>query len=105
MPVNVRQTILDQAENRQFHFVSKSSKIVSYVDGHLHPAALLETLYIPSQGNGQTAFVEQRRMQQIRHRTNLLAQLINELLRLVQPFHDFWSAVPRESSEIRKAHA
>src|SRR5882762_8588972 len=79
MAVDVREAFLHQAEHHQFHLAAESSQIVGNVDRDLHAAAFLQTLRVPAQGNRQAALVEQRRMKQVRHDADFLAELLHIL--------------------------
>ena len=89
MAMNIGQTFLDDAKEGHFHIAGQSSKVVGNVQVDFQSAALRQSGHEPADGFGQTAFVEQRRMQKVRDGANLFAQLTNQLVALLSGFTGF----------------
>src|SRR5690349_19765237 len=86
MAMDIGEGFLNEAKDDQFRILGKPAEVLRNAQVNLEAAALGETLHIPTEGFGEAVFVEKRRMQQIRHGTNFLTQLLDEFFGLLGVF-------------------
>src|SRR5580704_16556248 len=86
MAMNVRKALLHDAKHRQFDIAGESAEALIDVEVDDQMATFLQSLYVPANGLRQAIFIQKRRMQKIGCGAYLLAQLLNQVLPVVNRF-------------------
>jgi hypothetical protein len=74
--MDVGKAFLDDAKNSEFHFLGKTPEGGWDLEVDLKfLAALLKAARVPSKRAGQARFVQERRMQAVRHRVDFVAEV------------------------------
>src|SRR5580692_4614450 len=79
MSMDIRQAFLRNPEQTQLMIPWQSWQIGGKFDARSDVAAFGKSLDTPSQGGRKSEFIEQGRMKEIGHGTNVLRDLINQI--------------------------
>ena len=71
MAVNVRQTLLQDPEQRKLEWRRKPAQVFRHIKTRLDAAPCCETLHVPLGGRGKTRFIQQGWMQKVRDGASL----------------------------------
>src|SRR5258708_2938381 len=74
MAMNIRETLLHGPENRRLGLAIEPPKIRGNLQIHFDLATLGESLCVPTESRSKSGFVQQRRMEQVGDRADLLAE-------------------------------
>ena len=77
--MNVCEAFLYDSEEHQFQVLWQSVQILGQVQADIDVAFFIKSLDVPAQAGLQPHFVQQRRMKQIRRRTQLLRHSSSDL--------------------------
>ena len=71
MPVNIREAFLQDAEQSCFHFSIQSCHVRWNFQIDLNPAALGKSFTVPASGGGESGFIQQRWVKEVRDGASL----------------------------------
>ena len=77
--VNICETLLQDPEKAERHWLGQLIHIVGEFDFDFNPAALSKPFQVPLGGGGKACFIQQRRMQQMRNSPRFGYGLVQEV--------------------------
>src|SRR6202030_372261 len=84
MTVNVRECLLNDSKDSNFGVSRKSAKFLVHLEIRLNAAALGEASRVPVQGGVESTFIEQRRVHEVRDRSQLADDFVGNIRRRPQ---------------------
>src|ERR1700674_5849648 len=75
MTMNVREALLNESKNCDFHLIRQPAKLIRYVQLDLDFTSFREAVHVPAKRRCETGYIKQWGMQQMRDDANLPANL------------------------------
>src|ERR1700726_3934489 len=93
MAMDIRQAFLRNSEQTQLMLLRQSPQIDRKLDVRCDVATFGKSLHVPFKGGRQSEFIEQRRMKEIGHSTNVLQDLLNQIRVLLRALCRIWAKI------------